>query len=96
MHIEFSERFIAQLQVVLDFIAQDSIANALNFECEFLDKIQQLDSMPRKYRKSIHFSNPNIRDFIYKGYVVPYLIDSDNDKLVILGICKWNLWNPSD
>ena len=71
MHIEFSERFIAQLQVVLD-------------------------SMPRKYRTSIHFSNPNIRDFIYKGYVVPYLIDSDNDKLVILGICKWNLWQPND
>ena len=51
MHIEFGERFIAQLQVVLDFIAQDSITNALNFECELLDKIQRLDSMPRKCQK---------------------------------------------
>ena len=91
MHIELSERFITQLQAVLEFIAQDSFESALNFERELLDKIQRLDSMPRKYRKSIHFNNPNIRDFIFKGYVVPYFIE--NDKLVILGICKWNLWS---
>lgn len=95
MQIELSQAFIAQLQTLLEFIAQDSVENALKFECELLERIENLDSMPRKYRQSIHFSNPNIRDFIFKCYVVPYLIDSANNTLVILGIRKWNLWNPS-
>lgn len=95
MQIELSQAFITQLQTLLEFIAQDSVENALKFERELLVRIENLDSMPRKYRQSIHFSDPNIRDFIFKGYVVPYLIDSANNKLVILGICKWNMWNPS-
>ena len=96
MQIELSERFIAQLQALLEFIAKDSVENALSFERELVGRIENLGFMPRKYRQSIHFSDPNIRDFIFKGYVVPYLIDSANDKLVILGIRKWNLWSPSD
>ena len=93
MQIELSTRFIAQLKEILDFITQNSIENALKFESDILGRIKDLDSMPYKYRKSVHFSNPNIRDFVFKGYVVPYFIDSANDKLVILGICKWNLWS---
>lgn len=95
MQIELSERFIAQLQALLEFIAKDSVENALRFERELIERIENLSSMPRKYRQSIHFSNPNIRDFIFKGYIVPYLIDSASNKLVVLGIHKWNLWNPS-
>lgn len=96
MQIELSLAFIAQLQALLEFIAKDSVENALKFERELLARIENLSSMPRKYRQSIHFSDPNIRDFIFKGYVVPYLIDSANNKLVILGIRKWNLWNLSN
>lgn len=69
MQIELSQAFITQLQTLLEFIAQDSVENALKFERELLVRIENLDSMPRKYRQSIHFSNPNIRDFIFKGYV---------------------------
>lgn len=88
MQIELSQAFITQLQALLEFIAKDSVENALKFECELLARIENLGSMPRKYRQSIHFSNPNIRDFIFKGYIVPYLIDSANNTLVILGIHK--------
>lgn len=95
MQIELSQAFITQLQALLEFIAKDNLGNALKFERELIERIENLGSMPRKYRQSIHFSNPNIRDFIFKGYIVPYLIDSTNNTLVILGIHKWNLWNPS-
>ena len=91
MRIDFSERFTTQLQIVLEFIAKDSLINALKFENELLSKIEKLDFMPHKYRKSIYFNNPNIRDFVFKGYVVPYLVDDANDTLAILGICKQNL-----
>ena len=45
--------------------------------------------MPMKYRKSIYFENETIRDFIYKGYCIPYLIDADNKRIILLDIIKW-------
>lgn len=69
MQIELSQAFITQLKTLLEFIAQDSVENALKFERELLERIENLDSMPRKYRQSIHFSSPNIRGFIFKGYI---------------------------
>jgi len=45
--------------------------------------------MAYKYRKSIYFDDENIRDFIFKGYILPYKIDKLNDTLTILGITKY-------
>lgn len=39
--------------------------------------------MPYKFRQSRYCQNENIRDFIFKGYTVPYLIDVDNDVIVV-------------
>lgn len=47
--------------------------------------------MPYKFRQSKCFNDENIRDFIFKGYVIPYLIDKENNKIVILAIFKQNL-----
>ncbi len=61
MQIELSTRFIVQFKEVLDFIVQNSIENALKFESDILGQIKDLDLIPYKYRKSVHFSNPNIQ-----------------------------------
>ena len=45
--------------------------------------------MPYKFRKSIYFEDDNIRDYIYKGYVIPYLIDTEEDKIILLGMVKY-------
>jgi len=42
--------------------------------------------MPYKFRKSIHFNDENIRDLVFKGYTVPYLVD--DEVIVVLGIVK--------
>ncbi|EAJ4425079.1 TPA: type II toxin-antitoxin system RelE/ParE family toxin, partial [Campylobacter jejuni] len=46
-----------------------------------------------KNRKSLSFDNENIRDLIFKGYIIPYLIDKSKNEIVILGIYKSNLWD---
>lgn len=46
--------------------------------------------MPRRFRKNGLTANNNIRDLIFKGYVVVFEI-SDED-IEILGIYKNNLW----
>ncbi|TEY03205.1 type II toxin-antitoxin system RelE/ParE family toxin [Campylobacter sp. US33a] len=47
--------------------------------------------MPYKFRKSFIFDDENIRDFIFKGYVIPYKIDKEKDLIIILDIYKENL-----
>ncbi len=91
MPVKFSQNFVAQLKIIVDFIAQDSLQSAQNFERNLTNKLNGLNFMPYKCRKSIHFDDENVRDFIFKGYVVPYLIDTKNDCIVILAICKENL-----
>lgn len=45
--------------------------------------------MPYKYRKSFYYDDINVRDMIFKGYTIPYLIDEKNNKIVLLDIFKW-------
>ena len=47
--------------------------------------------MPYKFRRSKSFDDNKIRDFIFKGFVIPYLMDEPNDTIVILAIFKQNL-----
>lgn len=54
---------------------------------------KNLSFMPYKNRKSLSFDNKNIRDLIFKGYIIPYLIDKSKNEIVILGIYKSNLWD---
>jgi hypothetical protein len=35
------------------------------------------------------YDNENIRDLIFKGYTIPYMVDSENNKIIILDIFKW-------
>jgi len=48
-----------------------------------------LDTFPYKYRQSYYYNDPQIRDLIFKGYTIPYLIDEKRDVIVILDIFKW-------
>lgn len=48
--------------------------------------------MPYKFRQSNSFEDENIRDFIFKGYIIPYKINTQKDKIIILGIYKENKW----
>lgn len=45
--------------------------------------------MPFKFRKSFYFEDENVRDMIFKGYTLPYLVDIQKDTLVLLDIFKW-------
>lgn len=82
--------FKQNLNKIIDFIAKDSVQNALHFRQDLLHKLQNLDFMPYKFRKSKSFEDENIRDFIFKGFVVPYLIYKND--IYVLNIFKENLY----
>ncbi len=43
--------------------------------------------MPYAYRKSIYFNDKNIRDLIFKGYTIVFLITEN--KIEIYGFVKY-------
>ncbi|ABB44094.1 Plasmid stabilization system [Sulfurimonas denitrificans DSM 1251] len=87
MRIEKNPFFNDRLFSILKYIAINNPANAKKFKKELDQKIINLVNMPFKYRQSIHYDDINVRDLIFKGYTIPYLID--NDMIVILDIFKW-------
>ena len=89
MLIEKSKKFDDDLESVLDRIVLDSLNAALGLVDELEERLKALPHMPYKFRKSIYFDNESIRDYIYKGYVIPYFIDMDMDKIILLGMVKY-------
>lgn len=86
MVIVLSARFKDELKKIFDFIAQDDYKRAEFFYNEILDKIKILSSFPLIGRAISHSE----REFIYKSYVMPYVIK--DDIILILGIYKSNQW----
>ncbi|MCH9740377.1 MAG: type II toxin-antitoxin system RelE/ParE family toxin [Epsilonproteobacteria bacterium] len=75
------------------FIAEDSPSRALEFYDELLLKIENIPLSPFIYRQKEDLDDENIREFIFKGYVVPFFVDQKENKIVILGIFSQNLWS---
>ena len=89
MQIIRDSNYLSSLEYVLDFIASDSLNKALIFLDKLDDKIDNLPYMPYKYRKSLYYNNENVRDMIFKGYTLPYMIDTDKHQIILLDIFKW-------
>lgn len=93
MNVIYDDLFLNSLCNIIEFITRDSKKKAFYFRDELLKRIDELSFMPYKFRKSLAFDDENVRDFIFKGYVIPYKIDKEKDLIIILGIYKENLPN---
>ena len=91
--IKYKPKFERELKTIFDFIAKDSLSRAREFRDELIAKIERTAQTPFICRKSINFNDESIRDLIFKGYVIPYLID--DEVIYVLGIYKANEWEAS-
>jgi toxin ParE1/3/4 len=91
--LEQSPRFEEELETIVDFIALDSPDRALDFYYELLSKIHNIPTHPYSHRQRITVKDKNVRELIFKGYTIPFKIDEENNKIVILGIFNQNLWD---
>ena len=57
--------YLQKLQSIMEFIAQDSLNQAIKFQVDLDEIIDDIPNMPFKYRKSIYFNDNNIRDLIF-------------------------------
>ena len=89
MNIILTKAFKKSLDEIVEFIAKDSPNRAFAFRDRILDKIKTLTFMPFRCRKNAVLDDKNVRDLIYKGYVIVFRVNSDN--IEILQIFKENL-----
>ena len=90
MQIIRRESYKKNLQNLLEYIAkQDGYTRASDFLSKLNYSIKNLPNFPYKYRKSFYYESEYIRDCIFKGYTIPYLIDERKNQIVILDIFKW-------
>lgn len=89
MTIIRDEKYILKLQSILEFIAKDSFDRSKQFKNNLDNQIDNLANMPFKCRKSIYFSDDNIKDLIFMGYVIPYKIYESKNEIIIIGITKY-------
>jgi len=92
MQIVKSNRYLEELETMLGFIAEDSLNRALQFADTLNAQVMELDTMPYKYRASLKSNDTNVRDLVVKGYVIPYRINKNKNRIEILGIFNQNQW----
>ena len=81
--------FRSGLKDILVYISQDSKQRAKKFNSALFESINTLEHFPYKFRQSNYYNDEHIRDYIFMGYTIPYLIDEKNDLIVVLDIFKW-------
>ncbi len=84
-----SEYFSLSLSDTLTFIALDSKSIANQFKNSLESSINTIPNMPYKCKKSIYFNDDNIRDYIFMGYCIPYLIEKEHNRIILIDIVKW-------
>lgn len=81
----FYKKFIKQI----DYITNDKPGAARKFKSDVFEKLKELPSMPYKNRKSIFYEEDNIRDLIFKGYIIIYRIKEDQNEIEVFGFIKY-------
>jgi len=82
--------FTANLKSILHRISYDGKTRAFNFNRGLFATIRKLVESPYKNRKSFYYDNDErVRDLVFKGYTIPYLVDVENGTIAILEIFKW-------
>ena len=89
MKLLLSKRFQSDLEKILVFYSQKSFEASENFYNSLFNKIKSIEFMPYRFRKNRYFHKDNVRDLIFSGYVIPFIIDDKT--ITILTIYKQNL-----
>ena len=89
MRVKISKSFKEKLNDQVEFIAKDKPSAARKFKSEIVQRIREISQMPFINRKSIFFNRNDIRDLIYKGYIIVYKINEREKTIEVFGFTKY-------
>ena len=89
MRIKFQEEFLFELNDQVHYISKDKPIAARKFKNDLLKNIKKDLIQPFHFKKSRYFENENIRDYVFKGYVVVYEVDIERKIVFVFGFIKY-------
>ena len=89
MRLRILTSFGDKLNDQVEYIAKDKPAAARKFKSEVIKRIKGIPKMPYANRKSIFFDREDIRDLVFKGYVIVYKINTENQTIDVFGFTKY-------
>ena len=95
MKLKILKSFKEKLNKQIDFIAKDKPQTASKFKKDLINKLKEIPKNPLVYRKSIFFDRDDIRDLIFKGYIIIYKINKTEKEIEVFGLTKYEN-NPFD
>ncbi|MFP5436598.1 MAG: type II toxin-antitoxin system RelE/ParE family toxin [Bacteroidia bacterium] len=90
MKVKVLQSFRLKFNDQLLYIAEDKPSAARKFRNDVLVKLKDLAVMPYSNRKSVYFRNENIRDLVFKGYVIIYRIKPELNEIEVFGFIKYS------
>ena len=86
MTVVSSPLFRKQLQAILKLMVASNPAAAKSFKL-YLDTILlNLPTKATKYKTSIYFDDPDVRDIEHQGFTIPFFYDREHGVFALLGI----------
>lgn len=89
MKIILTEQFKSEVKSIFDFYSIKSEKVANDFLEGLFEKIESIKFMPYRFRINSHFEKDDVRDLIFKGYIIPFIIEDETIK--IISIYKHNI-----
>ena len=89
MKIKLTSSFKNSLNSQVRYIAKDKPSAARIFKNDLLNKIRNISQMPYSHRKSIFFEDKEIRDLVFKGYVIVFRINKPKEIIEVFGFAKY-------
>lgn len=89
MKLRILKSFRDKLNEQVDYIAKDKPGAARKFKSEVLKRIKDIPSMPFACRKSIFFDREDIRDLVFKGYIIVSKVDETEGMITVFGFSKY-------
>ncbi|SFV75178.1 hypothetical protein MNB_SM-3-1267 [hydrothermal vent metagenome] len=86
MTILCSELYEKQLKDILAQGLQENVEETKKFKMYLDTVIINLPTKVQKYKKSRYFDDENIKDIEFQGFVIPFYIDKEKQRYVLLGI----------
>lgn len=89
MKLKITREFRDKLNAQVDFIAKDKPSAARKFKNDIIKKIKDIPDMPYKNKKSIFFDRDDVRDLVFKGYIIIYKVDQELQETEVFGFIKY-------
>ena len=89
MTVSISNEFLKLLTEQVRYIYKDKPRAALKFRKDLLRNIKKDLKQPFHFKKSRYIDNENIRDYVFKEYVVIYEVDVEKKIVSVFGFIKY-------